>query len=533
MPAVNASGKAQPIHEFLRHHARLTPGKPAIIWYGREISYAELDRLSDACAAVLAGMGVKRGEPVALYMQNCPQYVIAHAGIQKLGAIVAPCSPLFKSVELAYQLGDLGCRVIVAADNLYPVVESVKAEARLEHVLLVHYQDMLPSSPSYGVPQEIRYARSLPAGCADFLALLESQTTFLPPTEFGLDEVALLIYTSGTTGRPKGAMLTFRNALFKTEAGVNIIGLRSDDVHLAIAPLYHIAGMLCGLNIPLYCGATVVLHYRFDAVAALESIERHKVTYWKGVGPMLLAMMDAPGAGNYDLASLRLTSAPGYGIRMTEEFSKRWEHFTGGCAAHEVAYGLSETHTFDAVMPPNAVRWGTLGKLSPGVRCRIVEPGTAKELRSGEQGEITLQSPGNFLGYWRNPEKTAEALREGWLYFGDIGTLDADGYLTLLGRTKELIKVSGYSVFPEDVEAILLTHPQIEQVAILGMPDPAKGEIIKAVVVLKAEDVGKVAEQEIIAWSRKNMSAYKVPRKVEFRSDLPKAPSGKVLRKAL
>jgi long-chain acyl-CoA synthetase len=524
----------QPLHEHLRRHARATPGKTAIVWYGREIGYGELDRLSDACAAVLHRHGVRQGEPVALFMQNCPQYVIAHIAIQKLGAIVSPCSPLFKSHELAYQLADLGAQVMIAAGNLQPIVEAVRHETPVRTVMLVHYEDMLPAQPSYAVPQELRGTRT-PAiagdNAIDLLAAIRLEQTPPPRPVLAMDDVALLVYTSGTTGRPKGAMLSFRNALFKTAGIARMAELQADDVHLAIPPLYHISGMLYGMNIPLYTGAAAVLHYRFDARATLESMDRHKVSYWKGIAPMLVAVMEAPGAADFDLSSLRVTSASSFGIRLTPELSERWARFTGGCIATEAGYGLSETHTGDVITLPHSVRWGTNGQPMPGVRCRIVDPASGRELPPGEQGEIVLQSPGNFRGYWKQPAKTAETLRDGWVYTGDIGKLDQDGYLSLLGRIKELIKVSGYSVFPEDVEALLLKHPAIRQAAVVGVPDPQKGEVVRAVVVLEEE--AALGTEELIGWCRENMSAYKVPRQVEFRTGLPTTASGKVLRRLL
>lgn len=523
----------RPLHEHLRRHARETPEKTAVIWYGREISYAELDRLSDACASVLHRHGVKKGEPVALFMQNCPQYMVAHLAIQKLGAIVSPCSPLFKSHELAYQLADLGARVVITADVLHSIVQGVLGETQVGTVMLVHYEDMLPARPTYAVPAEMRSPRAMPEGAIDLLAAIEAERTPPPSPAIAMDEVALLVYTSGTTGRPKGAMLSFRNCLFKTAGLAGVAGLRADDVHLAIPPLYHISGMLYGMNLPLFTGASTVLHYRFDALSTLQSMAAHKVSYWKGIAPMLVAVMDAPGAADFDLSSLRVTSASSFGIRLTPELSARWARFTRGCIATEAGYGLSETHTGDVVTLPRTVRWGTNGQPMPGVQCRIVDPATGQDMPPGEQGEIVLKSPGNFSGYWKQPRKTAETLRDGWVHTGDIGKVDADGYLTLLGRIKELIKVSGYSVFPEDVEALLLKHPQVRQAAVVGVPDPAKGEVVKAVVVLEEAARGALTAQALVAWCRENMSAYKVPRVVEFREDLPSTASGKVLRRLL
>jgi long-chain acyl-CoA synthetase len=521
----------KPLHERVREHAAATPHKAAIIWYGREISYAELDRLSDGCAALLRELGVVAGSRVALFMQNCPQYVVAHLGIQKLGAIVSPCSPLFKSHELAYQLSDLEAAVVIAADTLQPVVESVREEAGVGHLLLVHYQDMLPAEPTYPVPEEIRHPRAIPDPAQDFLVRIRDQGS-PPNTSVAMDDLAVLVYTSGTTGRPKGAMLTHCSVVFKSQITVRVMGIQAEDVHLVIPPLYHISGMLCGLDIPLLSGGTVLLHYRFDARSALLSIQRHQVTYWKSITPMLLAAMDLGLSPAPDLSSLRITTGTSFGVRLTPEISHRWARFSGGCEVTESAYGLTETHTFDAIMPRDDVRWETTGKLVPGVRCRIVDPLDGRDVPAGQQGEILLQSEANFLGYWRQPEKTLETLCEGWVHTGDIGTLDTDGYLTFVGRFKEMIKVSGYSVFPEDVEAILAKHPCLERVAVVGVPHPTKGEVVHAFVVPRA-GAEPLGEDALVRWCRDNMSAYKVPRRITFVEDLPITASGKVLRSGL
>ena len=256
----------QPLHESLRENARATPDKAAYIWYGREITWAELDVASDAVAAHLQAMGVKPAEPVVLFMNNCPQYVMAHYGIQKLGAIVCPCGPLNKEHELVYQLSDLQARVIVAADSLLPIVEKVRERTGLQHVFAVRYGDLLPSTPTIDLPAELQVCEApvLPASAEDFLQVARSGGK-PPPVTIDIDnDVALMTYTSGTTGLPKGAMLTFRNALYKTAVSVNTKHVTADDVLLAIAPLYHIAGMLMGVNIPILSGATTVLLHRFD-----------------------------------------------------------------------------------------------------------------------------------------------------------------------------------------------------------------------------------------------------------------------------
>lgn len=523
----------RPLHEYLRIHAAATPTKAAIIWYGREISYAELDRLSNGFAHRLAQLGVRKGDKVILFLQNCPQYVIAHFGIQKLGGIVSPCSPLFKEHEFAYQVGDLGAKVIVAGDDLIPTVRAATRDKPVEHVFAVRYADFLPAEPTLDVPAEFRERRALPVGVHDFLGEIGHAQAFVPPEPMDMDDVALMTYTSGTTGMPKGAMLTYRNALFKTAAAAQAYEMNADEVILAIAPLYHIAGMVGGLCIPAYSGATVVLLNRFDPVTVLQAIDRYRVTWWYSMAPMLVAAMQAPASERYSRKTLRTTLSTSFGIQLTKPLAEQWSRFANDCAVYEAGYGLSETHTMDAIMPRHAVKWGTHGKASPGVDIRIVDPVSGAVLPAGEQGEIVTSSIGIFKGYWNKPAATGEILRDGWIHTGDIGVLDSDGYLTFTGRTKEMIKVSGYSVFPEEVEMILIKHPDVRQAAVIGVPDSNKGEIIKAFIVLKPEAIGKASEEAIIGWCKDNMSHYKVPRAIAFRDALPATGAGKVLRRLL
>lgn len=523
-----------PLHEHLRLQARQQPHKPTYLWYGHPVTYAELDRASDAFAARLAELGVKKGDPVALFMNNCPQYVMAHYGIQKLGAIVCPCGPLFKEHELEYQLGDLQARVIVAADNLLPVVEKVRGKTALEHVFVVFYADLLPQAPSVGVPPELLamkgQVRSVPAGCEDFLAAAQSGAP-APAVEIDMDDVALMTYTSGTTGLPKGAMLSYRNALFKSAAAADCNGVLADDVLLAIAPMYHIAGMVMGINVTIYTGATSVLMYRFDPAAAVQAIARHRVTWWYSIAPMNVAAMQVPGVKQLDLSSLRMNPVTSFGITFTEPLARQWREYAPNCNSFEASYGLSETHTVDTYMPANAVRWGAHGIAIPGNEIRILDPETGVPVPTGEAGEIVLRSPGVFKGYWNKPEATAQTLRKGWVHTGDMGKMDADGYLTFTGRFKEMIKVSGYAVFPEEVETILIKHPAVAQAAVIGVPDATKGEIIRAFIVCKpGQDLDA---ESLIAWARESMSAYKAPREVRFIDALPATGAGKVLRRLL
>ncbi len=524
----------QPLHEYLRRHARERGAKPACIWYGRTVTWAELDAASDAFAARLQALGVQKGEPVVLFLNNCPQYIVAHFGIQKIGAIVCPGGPLNKEHELAYQVNDLKARVIVAAAPLLPVVRKVQPESSIAHVFVVHYADLLPEAPALDLPPELaaeqKAERLVPEGCEDFFAVMSSGAK-PSAVAVDLDDVALMTYTSGTTGLPKGAMLSYGNALYKTRCAADCNGVTEADVLLSIAPLYHIAGMLMGVNVPVLTGAASVLLHRYDPRVALQAIDRFRVSWWYSIAPMNVACMQVPDLARFDLSSLKMNPVTSFGIAFTEPLAAQWQSHAKNCTSFEAAYGLSETHTCDTYTPRDAPRWGTQGIPAPGVQIRIVDADTGVDKPTGEVGEIILTSAGTFKGYWNKPEATAATLRNGWVHTGDMGKLDADGYLTFIGRFKEMIKVSGYSVFPEEVETMLIKHPAVAQAAVIAQPDAEKGEVVKAFIVRKPG--AELEAAGLIAWSRDNMAPYKVPRAVSFIDALPATGAGKVLRRLL
>lgn len=522
----------KPLHEYLRQHARSQPDKPAFIWYGTALSWAQLDQMSDSFARQLQQRGVVKGDRVALFMQNCPQYVIAHISIQKLGAVVGPCSPLFKGHELEYQLSDLGAKVIVAADVLYEIVQAARPKTAIEHVFLTHYADLLPAQPTIDLPAEIDTPKRHIEGTTD---LMDCLRTPLPAPDVGpldMDDVALMTYTSGTTGLPKGAMLTYRNALFKAHAAADNNPIRDDDTMLAVAPLNHIAGMLIGLNVTLYTGITCVLLYRFDPVQVLQALARYRVTWWYSVASMNAAVMQVEGARGYDLSALRINPSTSFGITINQALAEQWRNLAPQCQLFEVTYGMSETHTWDTSMPVDAIKWGAHGIPIEGVECRVIDASTGQDLPAGQVGELILRSPGNFKGYWNKPEATASTLKDGWVHTGDMAKIDSDGYLTFAGRFKEMIKVSGYSVFPEEVESIMIKHPSVAQVAVIGIDDAHKGQAVKAVVIAR-KGAPAVSAQQLIDWCREQMSVYKAPREIEFRDALPTTGTGKVLRRLL
>jgi len=353
-----------------------------------------------------------------------------------------------------------------------------------------------------------------------------------------------LQFTGGTTGVPKGAILTHGAKLFKASTLVDILranmaflGNKSDtNICLAILPTFHIAGMLGSVDAMIAMGATQVLMVMFDPVAAMQAIDRYKIQFFQAAVPMNIAIMNHPERGKYNLSSLLLCLTTSFGIQLNEEIVNQWRQDTGGCMLAEAAYGLTETHTFDSFMPLNKPRYeaGCQGIPIPGQQIKIVSwEDKTREVPIGEIGEIVLKNPAVFKGYWNKPEETANTLVDGWVYTGDMGKFDEDGYLYFLGRKKEMIKVSGFSVFPEEVETFLLQHEAVDKVAVIGAPDVKKGEVIKAFIIPKADFKGKITAEEIIKWAKEGISSYKVPQAVEFRDELPMSGVGKVLRRVL
>ncbi len=401
----------------------------------------------------------------------------------------------------------------------------------MERVIVTDYSDFLPDRPAIPVPPEMTGSRTPLEGVVDFMEMLAIAPSEGPWPDLSLDQTSLMIYTSGTTGHPKGAMLTYRNAIYKAAAGSISNGLTLEDISLAAMPLSHIAGLLVGLNIVIYQGMTVVLLHRFDPDVAIQAIEKYGCTWWYSVAPMNRAILDRLGKDTPRLTSLKHNLCTSFGIPLTEDMAQQWNELTNGCVIHEASYGLTETHTGDTFMPRDAIRWGTVGKPVNGTEIHIVDPETKEECPPNSAGEITVRSPGVFNGYWQAPEVTAITVRDGYVLTGDVGKLDQDGYLYFLGRYKEMIKVSGYSVFPEDVESLLIRHPNIAQVAVIGIPHPHHGEVVKAYVVTKPGET--ISSEEIINWAKDRMAHYKYPREVEVLKALPATSTGKILRRIL
>lgn len=525
----------KPLHEYLLQNSRDYPNEIGYTYYGRDLTWREMADYTSRIASFLRAQGIVKGDRVALYMQNCPQYILSHYAVQMLGAIVVPLNPMYKASELNYFISEAGIKAIIAAQELYSNLESILDEATtLQFIVTTNYTDLLIEKSTIPIPDELKIEKEVIANTFDLIRVMNASDPLLKTEKIDIwNDVSLLVFTSGTTGRPKAAMLTYGNALFKTAATVHGYRLEQSDRTVANAPLCHIAGMVMGVNIPVYQALFCVLFTRFDPEATIQAIEDYKITKFYSIAPMNAAILNYPGIENRDLTSLKLNFATSFGMKVDEKLAEAWKKLTNGCVMLEASYGLSETHTCDTFMPMEKIKFGSCGIPTFDTEVRIIDPETGKDLPTGKHGEIVIKNPGVFKGYLNRPDATAETLRDGWVYTGDIGSIDEDGYLYFHGRIKEMIKSSGFSVFPEDVEALMSEHEAISQVACIGVPDPKRGESVQAFIVLKPSYKGKITEAEMIEWAKDKMAAYKYPRSIVFIDELPATSSGKVLRRLL
>ena len=513
----------------LKATAARLPRKTALVFYGREISFTELDEASDRFAAWLRGRGVGPGDRVALYLENCPQFAVAHFGALKVGAITVALNPMHKTHELGHELEDSGARVIVAADAGREVVESVRDRTALDTAVLVCYRDYLPEEPTLPLPPSLlEEAPRRPRGWEDFQTIVGSAATLRALEPRARHDTALIQYTSGTTGAPKGAELTHGNVTANCELIRAFFGIGPADVLLGVVPWFHITGMEVQLNLMAYTGATLVALHRFDVETALRAIQRYRCTVTTLIATINVAILNHEATPSYDLTSLRLCTSGG--APVPAEIARRWEATTGHALVE--GYGLTETTAPTHSNPPHRPRYGTVGVPLPytGVRIVSLEDGVT-EMASGESGEIAVRGPMVTKGYWGRPEATEEAIPDGWLRTGDIGRVDEEGYFTIEERKKDLIKASGYSVFPAEVEAIMYRHPAVAEVGVVGVPDPYRGEDVLAFVVRRTG--ATATERELVEWCRAEMAVYKAPRTVRFVPALPKTGSGKIVKRAL
>jgi acyl-CoA synthetase (AMP-forming)/AMP-acid ligase II len=522
---------AEPLSLILKRQARRLPGKPAIRFYGRDVTFAELDDASDRFAGWLRARGIRPGDRVALFLENCPQFAIAYFGGLKAGAINVCLNPMHKAIELRQEFADSGARALVTSDQGYEVVAPLRADTGLTAVAVTAYRDYLPSRPTLTPPPSfLEPAARLRDGAEDFEDTLASSAALRTPAPRALTDTALLQYTSGTTGVPKGAELTHGNVVANCELQRLYIDFTERDIPLGVVPWFHITGMECQLNMMAYTGATLVALGRYELETVLDAIQRYGCTLTTLIVTINIAILNSPRTRAYDLSSLRACFSGG--APVPAEIARRWESLTGYTLVE--GYGLSETTGPTHINPPDRPRYGTVGVPLPFTDVKIVslEDGD-RELPVGESGEIVVRGPMVMKGYWRRPDATAEALRDGWFSTGDIGHADDEGYFTIEERKKDMIKASGYSVFPAEVEAIMYRHPAVAEVGVVGVSDVYRGEDVLAFVVLKREAAAGLTEQHLVQWCRDQMAVYKAPRRVRFVDALPKTASGKILKRAL
>jgi long-chain acyl-CoA synthetase len=511
---------------------RTRPDAPALHYFDATLTHAEADAAAHALAAGLRSLGVAPGDRVALYLQNDPQFVIGLHAAWLLGAVVVPVNPMLKARELHHHLADCGATVVVCLESLAATAAQALPGTAVEHVVTTSEFEFLRTVPA--LLRDVR--RTEARGAARFGDLLrrhagERVAAVLPDP----DDPALLCYTSGTTGPPKAAILTHRG-LSAAEAYHRVAGVDEHDVVVGAAPLFHLTGLTGHIGIARHCAIPLVLFHRFEAGELLRQVQRRGATFMIAALTAYIALLDHPELASHDVSTLRKTFTGG--APVSPAVVAAWEAATGSLL-HPV-YGLTET-TGASHLAPLGIRAPVdpaTGALSvglpiPNVVATIVdaEDGEA-ELGPGEVGEIVVAGPGVVPGYWNKPEETAHALRDGFMHTGDIGTADADGWFYLLDRAKDMIVASGYKVWPREVEDVLYEHPAVREAAVVGAPDRYRGETVKAYVSLRA-DASDVSPDELIAHCRERLAAYKYPRAVEIRDELPKTASGKLLRRVL
>lgn len=496
-----------PLQGLLEETSKRYPEKVAVVYGEKNLSYSDLDSLCIQFSKALQGLGVAKGDCVALYLPNIPQFAVAYFGALKAGATVTAISPLHREREVQFQLSDSEAHTVVTLDTLKGVVDAVKEKTKLKHVVTT----TLASTAFSGFS-------------AESSAPIDAQAV-------APDDLAALQYTGGTTGTAKAAMLTHQNLTANAKQFAAAIKATSSDVFLTALPLFHIYGLTTSMTVPIAVGATMVLLPKFAPTEALKAIDRHKVTVFCGVPTMYQMLLAQPDLAKHDLSSVRVCISGA--SSLPPQVQRDFMAVSGGFLAE--GYGLSEASPVTHCSPVDrslTLRVGSIGLPLPETEARIVDLETGMvTLGVNEVGELAVRGPQVMQGYWRRPEETATALRGGWLLTGDIARVDCDGYYYIVDRKKELIKHHGYSIYPRELEDVLYEHPAVKLCAVVGKPDPKAGEVPKAYVVLK---IGASAfEEEIKAYVNQKVAPYKAVREVQFMADLPLSPAGKVLKRAL
>jgi long-chain acyl-CoA synthetase len=531
-----------PLPWLLDEAARDFPRRTAIAFLGRTITYRELADSVDRFAGALQGLGVRKGDRVALILPNCPQGVIAFFATLRLGAIVVQHNPLYTPSELRHQLADSGARVAVVYDGAYTRLTAAQPGTEVEHVIVTSLAEYLTSGKRlalrlpFGKVREKReqLITEIPddADVHLFPKLLHTPPHAVSGVEINPEhDLALLQYTGGTTGQPKGAMLTHRNLVANAYQArlwdPDVV--RGDEVVLAALPIFHVYGLTMCLTMPILTAATIVLLPTFDLGLLFSAIDKWRPTVFPGVPPMYDQIVHSRRTGRHDLRSIR-TCVSG-AMRLPPELVESFAKVTGGRLVE--GYGLTESSPVAFANPlDHNARPGTIGVPLPGTDARIADPeDPSRDMPIGDAGELCVRGPQVFRGYWRQPRESQTMLHDGWLHTADIAFMDNDGFVTLIDRKRDVIMASGFSVFPSEIEDVILEHPSVETCAVVGVSHYYRGETVKAYVVLKE---GRYADElELHRFCAARLAAYKVPASFDFRASLPQNMLGKVLRRVL
>jgi long-chain acyl-CoA synthetase len=524
-----------PLYRLLDDTAAATPDRPCTCFFGRRETYRRIKDFSDRFAVGLRGLGVRKGDRVALLLPNAPQFIIAYYGILKTGAVVVPLNPLYTERELTFHLTDSGAETIVTIPMFMEKVAALEGKTPLKRAIYTRLADFLPFP--LNLVQGLREgsaARKVlrrPSGL-QWVRFRDLLRTPVPadfrPEPVDPDDMAALLYSGGTTGVAKGIMLSHFNFVANAYQ-VKAWGALSDEQRiLAVLPFFHGFGMSVTMNAPILAGGEIIILPRFSARQVAQTIHKYRPDFFIGVPTMFVALSNLPDIGKYDLRSVKgifVGAAP-----LTRAIKEDFESKTGGRMIE--GYGLTEAVTAIAANPYHGLhKIGSIGIPFPDVDMKIVSLDGTRDLPPGEQGEIVLRSPTVMLGYYKMPEETAKTIVDGWLFTGDIGYMDEDGYFYITDRKKDLIIVGGFNVFPREIDELIYQHPKVKEGITVGVPDPYKGERIKVYIVLKEGETA--TEEEFIAYFRQNLTPYKVPSEVEFRTELPKSAIGKILRRQL
>lgn len=524
------------LDSLLETSARTLKDRDAIIFQGRHYSYAAVWNMVESLAGYLQhDLNLTQGDPVLLFMQNSPQYIIAYYGILRAGGVVVPVNPMNQKAELGYLAGNTGATIMIAGLELAPVASPLLDSGELHHVIAAAYAEMADPEFDISLPAplpELREASFTGPGRHRFGEVVKSARK-PGPRRTSPDDLAVIPFSSGTTGQPKGCMHSHRTVMTTLMATTVWTPSDTSSVTLATLPFFHVTGMQSSMNVPIFRGSPIVILTRWNAVDAARLIARYRVTHWASISTMAIDLLNNSQAEAFDLSSLETIG--GGGAAMPDAIAVKLRQRIG--RPYLEGYGLSETMAALHINPPDAPRDQCLGVPIFDVDSRIVAPGTTRELPIGEIGEIITHAPQVFLGYWKNPEATQEAFVEidGKRFFrtGDIARRDQDGYFFMVDRVKRMINVSGFKVWPAEVESMMLHHPGIAEACIIGAKDDRRGEFVKAHVVPKPGPGDRLSEADIIGWCREEMAAYKCPRQVVLAESLPKSASGKVLWKDL